>query len=360
MYFIKNLGSALCLTAIMAWVPVAAGEVDQTNGNNLEQFQLDVTKTIKALEQVQAIYGQSDKKSLSAAQQKAIDDLLQSTQKNMKSVIDAKVIYGYGDDDRKNLYEATAQEKKAAKSVALVLDKSDLLANGSTESYNLPGATLGLCSSERFHKEPAPGFCSAFRVGTDLIATAGHCIKTPIKCSKTSFVFGFNMNAADEKPHKSVKKSKVYNCKSIIDGELNGPDNSDWRIIKVDREITDDVPIVEVRKQGRIDVGDAVTVVGHPMGLPLKVTPGGVVRSLNASFFVANPDTYGGNSGSPAFNSEALSAGKLFVEGILVRGEEDFSQFSPCLKSKRCAEDGCRGEDITYASEFLAAIGSGQ
>ncbi|WP_420540401.1 S46 family peptidase (plasmid) [Paenibacillus polymyxa] len=35
------------------------------------------------------------------------------------------------------------------------------------------------------------------------------------------------------------------------------------------------------------------------------------------AFFVANLDTYGGNSGSPVFNSDTHE-----VEGILVRGED--------------------------------------
>ena len=102
---------------------------------------------------------------------------------------------------------------------------------------------------------------------------------------------------------------------------------------------------------------DGVTVVGYPMGLPVKIAANGQVRSLESSFFVANLDTYGGNSGSPVFNTLALVNGHLVVEGILVRGEDDFLAISsPCRISKRCPVHGCRGEDVVYADEFKSAI----
>jgi hypothetical protein len=41
------------------------------------------------------------------------------------------------------------------------------------------------------------------------------------------------------------------------------------------------------------------------------------------------------------------------VEGILVRGEEDFVSQGNCMISKRCANDGCRGEDVTRISAVL-------
>jgi hypothetical protein len=59
-------------------------------------------------------------------------------------------------------------------------------------------------------------------------------------------------------------------------------------------------------------------------------------------FFVANLDTYGGNSGSAVFN-----AATGLVEGILVRGEQDYVQKGDCRVSNVCPADGCRGEDVT-------------
>jgi hypothetical protein len=75
-----------------------------------------------------------------------------------------------------------------------------------------------------------------------------------------------------------------------------------------------------VRSAGRVAKGQPLFVIGHPNGLPTKFADGAQVRgNAHKDFFVANLDTYGGNSGSPVFNAVSLE-----VEGILVRGENDF------------------------------------
>jgi V8-like Glu-specific endopeptidase len=92
-------------------------------------------------------------------------------------------------------------------------------------------------------------------------------------------------------------------------------------------------------------VGSEVLVIGHPTGLPTKLADGAVIRSLKETYFIANLDTYGGNSGSAVFD-----ANSGLVEGILVRGEQDYVRSSSgCLASNVCRNDGCRGEDVTYS-----------
>ncbi|MGK7898838.1 MAG: serine protease [Xenococcus sp. (in: cyanobacteria)] len=63
--------------------------------------------------------------------------------------------------------------------------------------------------------------------------------------------------------------------------------------------------IVPIRRSGKIKDEKNVFVIGHPSGLPLKFANGTQVRDHSpSSFFVANLDTYGGNSGSPVFNED--------------------------------------------------------
>ena len=86
-------------------------------------------------------------------------------------------------------------------------------------------------------------------------------------------------------------------------------------------------------------------MIGSPSGLPLKVTIGGAVRkSLHPNFFVGSLDTYQGNSGSAVFNAETG-----VIEGILVRGENDFVPNADnfCIESNKCTDDACRGEDVS-------------
>ena len=98
-------------------------------------------------------------------------------------------------------------------------------------------------------------------------------------------------------------------------------------------------------------MGEALTVIGYPSGLPLKVASGGRVRTVKSEYYVTNLDTYGGNSGSAVFNS---TSGE--VEGILVRGENDFVSQNGCVVSNRCTFEGCRGEDVTKISEVLSFV----
>lgn len=69
------------------------------------------------------------------------------------------------------------------------------------------------------------------------------------------------------------------------------------------------------------------------------------MRAIKGEFFVANLDSFGGNSGSAVFNVTTEE-----VEGILVRGEADYKKKpgSSCGTPFKCKDDACRGEDVTY------------
>lgn len=273
-------------------------------------------------------------------------------------------------DDRKNYYEVGSISKAAADATVILVEALSVNSNADG-SVTLPSRTAGLCTpdqiqeitdssgqtykKEPFYDEPAPGFCSGVKIGKDLIATAGHCIRSAAHCRRTKFVSGFYKTAQDTQPNLTIPAGKVYSCKALIARKLEG--GSDWAIVQVDRELSG-MPTATLAEK-TIKKEDGVTVVGYPMGLPVKIASNGHVRKLENSYFVANLDTYGGNSGSPVFNTSALVDGKLVIEGILVRGEDDFIEVSsPCRISKRCAFDGCRGEDVVYADEFKGSIPS--
>jgi V8-like Glu-specific endopeptidase len=83
--------------------------------------------------------------------------------------------------------------------------------------------------------------------------------------------------------------------------------------------------------------------------LPTKIDDGAQVRSNAPSgYFVATTDSYGGNSGSSVFNYDTGE-----VEGVLVRGEDDYVYRNGCMVSNVCEESGCRGEDVTKISSVL-------
>jgi subtilisin-like proprotein convertase family protein len=261
----------------------------------------------------------------------------------------------YGDDNRMDLFDQrmTAEWRELAKSTAILMKKTDLATDPSRAGQMKVtaerfGDAMNLCSTERFIEQPTPGFCSGFLVGPDIMVTAGHCVEAPDSCSGTAFVFdyGYNDPLADL---MSVPAGNVYGCKEIIAQELDRDTKNDFAVVRLDRPVTGRTPL-KFRKEGEVQRGDKLLVIGHPSGLPTKVAPGANVRSSSAEqpYFVANLDTYGGNSGSAVFNE---TTGE--VEGILVRGETDFTFVDGCAKSYVCTNDGCRGEDVTRAASFV-------
>lgn len=306
--------------------------------------------------------------------------------KLLKKTLELQSIYG--DDDRQNIFDKhlvlpmVITEKAFAATVALVNRR--LLEKNPGGSFNLPSTTKGFCSPDQiielnrnkgnifkeqsFWDEPAPAFCTGFKVGADLIATAGHCVKSPFTpyglkpCEEIAVIVNFSKLTVSHKPEKHIGAKRVYQCEEVVGGEQIGL-GSDWSVFRVDRTI--DGPTVDIRKSGAptIKENERVVIVGHPTGIPAKIDAGG--RVLPGGFgdrkstFRVSVDSFESNSGSPIFNFDKLMEGKLFVEGILAGGSRDYQQIEPCRISKRCTNTGgdqCEGERVTFASEIEEAI----
>jgi len=255
----------------------------------------------------------------------------------------------YGIDNRVDLFQVNDPDiLNNADSVVALFHAEDIIDNGNGTS-TLQTANFGtshnLCEGERFRDQPVGCFCSGFLVAPDIIATAGHCTNSA-NVTDRRFVFGFSMLDASN-AQTTVNNNEIYKGVSII-GRQQVDDGADWALVRLDRPVTNH-RIVEMRVDGRIADDQEVYVIGHPAGLPTKFAGGASVRtnSPTDAFFVANLDTYGGNSGSPVFNATIHT-----VEGILVRGETDFVQQGTCNVSLICPSTGCRGEDCTRTTEF--------
>jgi Trypsin-like peptidase domain len=318
-----------------------------------------VRETLRALDQVQEV-----EKTLDASADKSGAAKIQAQIGKLQQILmNLKAIYG--NDNRLNFYDASTRQQNAGRSTFILVRDSKIEEN-EDGTLSLAKEPVGLCTpaqidelnargisdypKERFFDEAAPGFCSGFKVGDDLIATAGHCVRDNVACADIRFVHQFWLGSRQARPDENVAKSAVFSCKEIVAREYaaGGPD---WAIVRTDRPLNN-IPTVQLRNDRSLREKEGLIVMGYPMGLPLKIAGDATVRQLDKGYFVANLDTYGGNSGSLVVNAGMLAKGVVMAEGILVRGEEDFELTSPCLVSKRCRQDGCRGEDVTYAAEF--------
>lgn len=258
----------------------------------------------------------------------------------------------YGSDDRIDLYQTqnTLLLEAADSTVALFSGSDVTLAGGRANlSVSHYGRSMNLCPSEPFYDQVNGAFCSGSLVAPDVIMTAGHCVRSESACQGTKFVFGFGVRSQGVMPG-SVGADDVYSCKKLIAQTLVG-NGADFALIRLDRAVTGRRPL-RFNRTGDPANGTPLVVIGHPAGLPTKIAGGAKVRDASPNgYFVANLDTYGGNSGSAVFN-----ATNLVIEGILVRGENDYVYRGGCRVSQECADDACRGEDVTKMTSVLPSM----
>lgn len=269
--------------------------------------------------------------------------------KNAPAFFKPKVVYG--NDDRKNVYEVDDPVwLQNADSTVALFRPSRLETQGPvTKLLTMPfGTGMNLCPNEPFYNEEYGAACSGFLIAPNLIASAGHCLATQGACDQTRVVFGFSVKADGHLP-KTVPTSDVYTCKKLIHSIVNN-DGEDFAIAELDRPVVGHSP-VQLRLQGAPSPGDPLVVMGHPSGLPLKISDNARVRELQDQYLTSNLDTFGGNSGSPVFNAQTGE-----VEGILVRGESDYIFQNGCRATNNCADSGCRGEDVTLTKQILPHI----
>ncbi len=267
-----------------------------------------------------------------------------------------KVIYGT--DDRLDVFQVTDPAiLNDVDSVVALFNASGIVDNGNgtstlqTQNY---GKSQNLCANEPFREQPTGAFCSGFLVAPDIIATAGHCINQA-NVTTIRFVFGFRMVDAST-AQTLINNGEIYRGLRIIERQLTRGE-TDWALVQIDRPVPNH-KIVRIRRTDKVAENQKVHVIGHPVGLPTKVAGNANVRNNTPkSYFTANLDTYGGNSGSPVFNSDTHE-----VEGILVRGETDFvrSSVGNCQISLVCPDIGCRGEDCTRTTEFAGLVPGGE
>jgi V8-like Glu-specific endopeptidase len=260
----------------------------------------------------------------------------------------------YGADNRVDLNDVSDLAlKQLARSTVALFSTDQLVYDSVFDQYNFenPDLSITLCSSEKFRKQPTWAFCSGSLIEPDLILTAGHCVRDKRDCKETKFIFDYDFKT-DGASMNSAPGKNVFSCREIV-YTTDQKNAADFALIRLDREVIERKPLVLAAQD--VQLNDHLMLIGHPAGWPTKITTNGKVRSLiNDNFFVASIDSFSGNSGSSVFDESTHE-----IIGVLARGEVDYERQNACYVSKVCAEDSCRGEDITRVSvirKFLSAV----
>jgi hypothetical protein len=149
----------------------------------------------------------------------------------------------------------------------------------------------------------------------------------------------------DDATLQTVSSDDVYSCSALVVHRL--PPVGDFAVLRLDRPVKGRQP-AKVRLGARsVGEDDALLITGCPSGIPIKIADSAKVRENRANFldfFVANLDSFEGNSGSGVF-----LAGSKELVGILTRGEEDYVTDGTCRRVNVCADGACLGERSVYA-----------
>ena len=261
----------------------------------------------------------------------------------------------YGTDDRNEILFSDTVACRAALSTVAILPSDMLQKNAQNQWKLLARDTLGSkgwCADERFSEQLSVVSCSGFLISSDRVVTAAHCINAQddphgpgLNCESALLVFDYQIADDGELP-LSYRSDQVRACQLVLDGEeVTG--GADWRVVQLDQPV-DRNPLAVLNSQAVGGVADLMTVIGHPLGLPMKSARNGTIRSDTLDHhFTLNIDSYEGNSGSGVI---ASVRGVPVVIGMLTSGSKDYvlSDHS-CKRSKICEAEECRGETATRA-----------
>jgi V8-like Glu-specific endopeptidase len=252
------------------------------------------------------------------------------------SIASIKIVYG--DDNRvQALNHPDSVVQELSKSILAQISNSNINSRGELTEKTL-SERLNLCPGEKFENEISAAECTGFLVDDDLVITAGHCVRSEIDCESFKWVFDFHTDST------SIEPENIYTCESIVSRVEDSLTGIDFAVIKLNRKVKNR-KVLKFRLSGNIENNADLFVLGHPSGIPMKYADDATVKNnISKVFFTTNLDTFGGNSGSPVFNKRTG-----VVEGILVRGDEDYVNSGTCRVVNSVDQNG-DGEEVLRMS----------
>lgn len=224
----------------------------------------------------------------------------------------------YGVDDRREVADAPPGMRELGRSVAGKVPRTALRKAGA--DWLLESKRLGqkYCPDIRFAEQYTGPQCTGFLSAAGTLATAGHCIKDAGDCSDFVWVFDYRLKGTGDAGYLRLSGDNVYSCRRVVKRETLPFDGVDYAVLELDRPAAGRPPL-ELDMTGPVLPGQALFVIGHPSGLPMKVAEGGQALETGAYSFTSDLDVFHGNSGSPVFDARTRK-----VIGIVSSGPGDY------------------------------------
>lgn len=210
----------------------------------------------------------------------------------------------FGDDDRKEMFTVDLRWQELGHAIAGKVSIEHLSKKG--DGWELQGVPLSkrICSANRFADQTIVPSCSGFLVKDNMLVTAGHCVTSQADCDGFAWVFDYKLASEGDQSYINVKGDQVFRCKRIVSRRLEDFGAVDYAILELDRSTSPRVPM----KMGfdlPLTVGQTVSSIGHPSGLPQKFIDNATVVEIkdNQRTIATDLDSFQGNSGSPIFDA---------------------------------------------------------
>lgn len=237
--------------------------------------------------------------------------------------------------------------------------------------YQLNGNFNALCSSEPFWCQPVLierrgelfgsfGY-SGYLVAPDVVLTCWHGWEH-FQHSRQLALFGYAARSPCDRPVELPEGQVVpIALDALRAGSRPGDADvcvGDWVLLRLERPAAlpgGAAPPLAVPRIAAPRVGAAVYALGHPLGLPLKLSAGARILSVEGGTFRADLDTYTGSSGGPVFDADTHALLGIVVEGQPGEGDFEPSPRRGCYVSNRI-DARVRGQLCVAASCFAAAL----
>lgn len=231
--------------------------------------------------------------------------------------------------------------------------------------HQLNGSFNGLCSSEPFWCQPilierrgevfgSFGY-SGYLVAPDVVLTCWHGFEH-FQHARQLALFGYAARSPCDRPVELAESQVVP---VALDALQAGPQPGrtdvcvgDWALLRLERRVAAATGALRLQAPR---VGAAVYALSHPLGLPLKLSAGARILSVEDGSFRADLDTYTGSSGGAVFDAETHALVGIVVEGQPGEGDFEPSARHGCYVSNRI-DARVRGQLCVSASCFAAAV----
>lgn len=166
-------------------------------------------------------------------------------------------------------------------------------------------------------------YCSGFMYGPDLVVTAGHCVydqDRDLWYNTAWNVVVWPGRNGSEKPYGSCRAQKGY----VADNWMSGREDYDFGAFRIDCNVGNQTGWMGLYAASAAELNDQpLTIRGYPhdKAYGTQWWDTDYIGNVNPRRVFYNVDTYGGQSGSPAYNQNIGNCNSVCVLAIHAYGQ---------------------------------------